>query len=171
MHPSGGIGGSGRLSDGGTTGGPGPLAGSDSRRGRRAAVLLLVLHGIELIGLVIAAGVTTRLARSHPGHGAGLPTLMVLVAMALVGWQGYRLLRGRWSLNVSGLAVQSLILMAAIAVATQHVGRRWDWDLGGVRGLGRMGSTRQNSSHQRGRQQPDSGAGPINCGTTAERAD
>ena len=122
MHPSGGIGGSGRLSDGGTTGGPGPLAGSDSRRGRRAAVLLLVLHGIELIGLVIAAGVTTRLARSHPGHGAGLPTLMVLVAMALVGWQGYRLIRGRWSLNVSGLAVQSLILMAAIAVATQHVG-------------------------------------------------
>ena len=122
VHPSGGIGGSGRLSDGGTAGGLGPLAGADSRRGRRAAVLLLVLHGIELIGLVIAAGVTTRLARSHPGHGAGLPTLMVLVAMALVGWQGYRLLRGRWSLNVSGLAVQSLILMAAIAVATQHVG-------------------------------------------------
>jgi hypothetical protein len=83
--------------------------------------LLLVLHGIELIGLVIAAGVTTRLARSHPGHGAGLPTLIVLAAMALVGWQGYRLLRGRWSLNVSGLAVQSLILITAIAVATQHV--------------------------------------------------
>jgi hypothetical protein len=99
-----------------------PPAGSDSRRGRRAAALLLLLHGIELIGLVIAAGVTTRLARSHPGNGAGLPTLMVLAAMALVGWQGYRLLRGRWSLNVSGLAVQSLILMAAIAVATQHVG-------------------------------------------------
>jgi hypothetical protein len=84
--------------------------------------LLLLLHGIELIGLVIAAGVTTRLARSHPGHGAGLPTRMVLAAMALVGWQGYRLLRGRWSLNVSGLAVQSAIVMAAVAVATQQVG-------------------------------------------------
>ncbi|MGA8330916.1 MAG: sterol desaturase family protein [Mycobacterium sp.] len=83
--------------------------------------LLLVLHGIELIGLVIAAAVTARLARSHPGHGAGLPTLVVLSAIALVGWQGYRLLRGRRSLNVAGLVVQSAILMVAIAVATQYV--------------------------------------------------
>jgi sterol desaturase/sphingolipid hydroxylase (fatty acid hydroxylase superfamily) len=102
----------------------GGIAGSvlnDSGRGRRAAALLLMLHGIELIGLCIAAGVTTRLARAHPGDGAGLPTLMVLAAMALVGWQGYRLLRRRRSLNVSGLAVQSAILMAAIAVATQNL--------------------------------------------------
>jgi hypothetical protein len=111
VHPSGGIAGS-RL---------------DWTGRWRAAALLLMLHGIELIGLFIVAGVTTRLARSHPGHGAGLPILMVLAAMALVGWQGYRLLRGRWSLNVSGLVVQSAILMAAIAVApTQYVG------LGGI---------------------------------------
>jgi sterol desaturase/sphingolipid hydroxylase (fatty acid hydroxylase superfamily) len=107
MDPSGGIAGPGL---------------NDSGRGRRAVALLLALHGIELIGLVTAAGVTTRLARAHPGHGAGLPTMMVLAAMALVGWQAYRLLRGRRSLNVSGLAVQSAILMAAIAVATRHVG-------------------------------------------------
>jgi len=99
-----------------------PPAGPDTHRRGRAAALLLMLHGIELIGLFIAAGVTARLARSHPGHGAGLPTLVVLAAMALVGWQGYRLLRGRCSLNVSGLVVQSAILMATIAVATQHVG-------------------------------------------------
>ncbi|MDT5357310.1 MAG: hypothetical protein QOJ56_5842 [Mycobacterium sp.] len=148
-----------------------PPAGSDSRRGRRAAALLLLLHGIELIGLVIAAGVTTRLARSHPGHGAGLPTLMVLAAMALVGWQGYRLLRGRWSLNVSGLAVQSAIVMAAVAVATQQVGPGGIGILVACAVLAGWGRLAKNSSHQRGRQLPDSGAGPIQCGTTAERAD
>jgi sterol desaturase/sphingolipid hydroxylase (fatty acid hydroxylase superfamily) len=133
VHPSGGIAGS-RL---------------DWTGRRRAAALLLMLHGIELIGLFIVAGVTTRLARSHPGHGAGLPILMVLAAMALVGWQGYRLLRGRWSLNVSGLVVQSAILMAAIAVApTQYMG------LGGIglvvacavlAGWGRLAESRASS--------------------------
>lgn len=112
MDPSGGIAGSGL---------------NDSGRGRRAAALLLMLHGIELIGLFIAAGVTTRVAHAHPGHGAGLPTVMVLVAMALVGWQCYRLLRGRRSLNVSGLAVQSGMLMVAIALATQHLAAGGIW--------------------------------------------
>jgi sterol desaturase/sphingolipid hydroxylase (fatty acid hydroxylase superfamily) len=132
VHPSGGIAGS----------------RPDWTGRRRAAALLLMLHGIELIGLFIVAGVTTRLGRSHPGHGAGLPPLMVLAAMALVGWQGYRLLRGRWSLNVSGLVVQSAILTAAIAVATQYVG------LGGIgivvacavlAGWGRLAESRAGS--------------------------
>jgi sterol desaturase/sphingolipid hydroxylase (fatty acid hydroxylase superfamily) len=82
---------------------------------------LVVLHGIELLALLKAAGVTARLARAHPGHGAGLPALLVLVALGMVGWQACRLLRGRRSLNVSGLAVQSAILMASIAVATQNL--------------------------------------------------
>ena len=82
---------------------------------------LVVLHGIELLVLLKAAGVTARLARAHPGHGAGLPALLVLAALLMVGWQACRLLRGRRSLNVSGLAVQSGILMASIAVAVQNL--------------------------------------------------
>jgi hypothetical protein len=82
---------------------------------------LVVLHGIELLALLKAAGVTARLARAHPGHGAGLPVLLVLAALGMVGWQAWRLLRGRRSLNVSGLFVQAGILMASIAVATQNL--------------------------------------------------
>jgi sterol desaturase/sphingolipid hydroxylase (fatty acid hydroxylase superfamily) len=82
---------------------------------------LVVLHGIELLVLLQAAGVTARLARAHPGHGAGLPALLVLAALLVIGWQACRLLRGRRSLNVSGLAVQSGILMASIAVAVQNL--------------------------------------------------
>ncbi len=84
-------------------------------------VALVVLHGIELIALLKAAGVTARLARAYPGHGAGLPPLLVLAALVMVGWQACRLLRGRRSLNVSGLAVQSGILMTSIALATQNL--------------------------------------------------
>jgi sterol desaturase/sphingolipid hydroxylase (fatty acid hydroxylase superfamily) len=91
----------------------------DSRRPLVAG--LVVLHGIELLVLLKAAGVTARLARAHPGHGAGFPALLVLAALLMVGWQACRLLRGRRSLNVSGLAVQSGILMASIAVAVQNL--------------------------------------------------
>ncbi|HXA89260.1 MAG TPA: sterol desaturase family protein [Mycobacterium sp.] len=93
----------------------------DSRVDRPLVAGLVVLHGIELLMLLKAAGVTARLARAHPGHGAGLPALLVLAALLMVGWQACRLLRGRRSLNVSGLAVQSGILMASIAVAVQNL--------------------------------------------------
>ena len=93
----------------------------DSRVDRPLVAGLVVLHGIELLVLLQAAGVTARLARAHPGHGAGLPALLVLAALLMVGWQACRLLRGRRSLNVSGLAVQSGILMASIAVAVQNL--------------------------------------------------
>jgi hypothetical protein len=46
---------------------------------------------------------------------------LLLVTTVLVGWQGYRLLAGRSSLNVAGLAVQSGIVMVAIAYATQNL--------------------------------------------------
>jgi sterol desaturase/sphingolipid hydroxylase (fatty acid hydroxylase superfamily) len=82
---------------------------------------LVVLHGVELLVLLKAVGVTARLARAHPGHGAGLPALLVFVALLMVGWQACRLLRGRRSLNVSGLAVQSGILMTSIAVTAQNL--------------------------------------------------
>jgi sterol desaturase/sphingolipid hydroxylase (fatty acid hydroxylase superfamily) len=111
MHPTGGAGGRGQL----------PPADVDARGDRPAVAELVVSHAVEMIALLGAVVAATRVAHAHPGHGAGLPTLMVLAAMALVGWQGYRLLRGRRSLNVSGLAVQSAILMAAIAVATQNL--------------------------------------------------
>ena len=98
-----------------------PLPQRDSRVDRPLVAGLVVLHGIELLVLLKAAGVTARLARAHPGHGAGLPALLVLAALLMVGWQACRLLRGRRSLNVSGLAVQSGILMASIAVAVQNL--------------------------------------------------
>jgi sterol desaturase/sphingolipid hydroxylase (fatty acid hydroxylase superfamily) len=60
-------------------------------------------------------------ARSHPGSGMALAMLLLLVATLLVGWQGYRLLAGRRSLNVAGLAVQSGIAIVAIAFATQNL--------------------------------------------------
>ena len=89
--------------------------------GRRVMAALLVLHAVEMAGLLGALVVTARLAHSHPGRGMGLATLLLLAAMVPVGWQGYRLLAGRRSLNVAGLAVQSGIVMVAIAVATQNL--------------------------------------------------
>jgi sterol desaturase/sphingolipid hydroxylase (fatty acid hydroxylase superfamily) len=91
----------------------------DSRR--RVVAALVVLHAVEMAGLLGAVAVTARLAHSHPGRGMGLATLLLLVTMLPVGWQGYRLLAGRRSLNVAGLAVQSAIVMVAIAVATQNL--------------------------------------------------
>ena len=89
--------------------------------GRRVMAALLVLHAVEMAGLLGAVVLTARLAHSHPGRGMGLATLLLLAAMVPVGWQGYRLLAGRRSLNVAGLAVQSGIVMVAIAVATQNL--------------------------------------------------
>ncbi len=82
---------------------------------------MVVLHAAELLVLLKAAGVTARFARAHPGHGAGLPVLLILSALVIVGWQAGRLLRGRQSLNVSGLAVQAGILIVSIAMATQNL--------------------------------------------------
>ncbi|MBV9722517.1 MAG: hypothetical protein JO082_11445, partial [Mycobacterium sp.] len=82
---------------------------------------LLVLHALELITLIGAAGVAARLARAHPSHAAWLPTVLVVGATVVVGWQSYRLLRGRNVLSVPGLVVQSTILMVAITVTTQHL--------------------------------------------------
>ncbi len=81
---------------------------------------MVLLHAAEMAALVIAATVTAGLAHSHPGRGMGLAMALLTVAAVLVGWQGYRLLAGRRSLNVAGLAVQSGIVMVAIAFATQN---------------------------------------------------
>jgi sterol desaturase/sphingolipid hydroxylase (fatty acid hydroxylase superfamily) len=95
----------------------------DSRADRPVLVAaLVILHLIELLVLLKAAGLAARYARAHPGHGAGLPVLLIFLAVLLVGWQACRLLRGRRSLNVSGLLVQAGILVASIAVATQNLG-------------------------------------------------
>jgi sterol desaturase/sphingolipid hydroxylase (fatty acid hydroxylase superfamily) len=88
---------------------------------QRLVGALLVLHVGELILLVGAALITAAMARSHPGDGSGAATLLLLATTLLVGWQGYRLLAGRRSLNVAGLAVQSGVVMAAVAVATQNL--------------------------------------------------
>ena len=89
--------------------------------GRRVVAAMVLLHAAEVAALLTAVTVTGRLARSHPGRGMGLAMLLLLVATLLVGWQGYRLLAGRRSLNVAGLAVQSGIVMVAVAYATQNL--------------------------------------------------
>ncbi|HEX4395375.1 MAG TPA: sterol desaturase family protein [Mycobacterium sp.] len=89
--------------------------------GRRVVVAMVLLHAAEMAALLTAVAVTGGLARSHPGRGMGLSMLLLLVATVLVGFQGYRLLAGRRSLNVAGLAVQSGIVMVAIAFATQNL--------------------------------------------------
>ena len=123
VHPSDGIRSSGQLLDGGIyTRSPVAEAAPPRRDSRRPLLAgLVVLHAVELLVLLKAVGVTARLARAHPGHGAGLPALLVLVALLTVGWQACRLLRGRQSLNTSGLFVQAGILMASIAVAAQNL--------------------------------------------------
>jgi sterol desaturase/sphingolipid hydroxylase (fatty acid hydroxylase superfamily) len=98
-----------------------PLLTPPRGRGRRLVVSLLVLHGLEVITLLGAARAAARLARAHPGHVAWVPTALVVAAIVVVGWQGYRLLRGREELSVPGLVVQSSILMVAIAVTAQHL--------------------------------------------------
>jgi sterol desaturase/sphingolipid hydroxylase (fatty acid hydroxylase superfamily) len=89
--------------------------------GRRVVAALVALHAVEMVGLLGAAVVSADMARSNPGRGMGLAALLLLLAMAPIGWQGYRLLAGRRSLNVAGLAAQSGIVMVAIAVATQNL--------------------------------------------------
>ncbi len=81
---------------------------------------LAAAHFLEVLGLLYGATVLLRFARAHPGHGAGLPTLLLLIAAAAVGWQATRLLAGRRRLTVTGLAVHSAILIGAIALATQR---------------------------------------------------
>lgn len=89
--------------------------------GRRVVTALVSLHAVEMAGLLVAAVVTAGLARSQPGRGMGLATLLLLLAIVPVGRQGYRLLVGHRSLNVAGLAVQSGLIVVAIAVATQNL--------------------------------------------------
>jgi hypothetical protein len=98
-----------------------PLDARPVRPGRRVVVSLMVLHGLELAALIGAARVAARLARAHPGHSAWLPTLLIVAAIGLIGWQSYRLARGHTVLNVPGMVVQSVILMVAITVATQRL--------------------------------------------------
>ena len=89
--------------------------------GRRVVAALVALHAVEMVGLLGAVVVTLGLARSNPGRGMGVAALLLLVTMVAVGWQGYRLLARHRSMNVAGLAVQSGVVMVAIAVATQNL--------------------------------------------------
>jgi sterol desaturase/sphingolipid hydroxylase (fatty acid hydroxylase superfamily) len=98
-----------------------PLPAPGVQHGRGVTVTLVILHGLEFIALIGVAGATARPARTHPGLAAWLPTLLVVAAIVVIGYQCFRLLRGRDVLSVPGLVVQSTILMVAITVATQHL--------------------------------------------------
>ncbi|WP_083072761.1 sterol desaturase family protein [Mycobacterium heidelbergense] len=83
-------------------------------RRRPVVVILTVLYSIEVIGILWAAVVVANL-------GAGLPALSLVAAAALVGWHAVALLRlHARRLSVQGLAIQSVVLIAAIALATQR---------------------------------------------------
>src|ERR1700743_3052586 len=88
---------------------------------RRVVAVMVLLHAVEVAALLTAVIVTGGFARSHHGRGMGLAMLLLIAVTLLVGWQGYRLVAGRRSLNVAGLAVQSTIVMVAIAFATQNL--------------------------------------------------
>ena len=93
--------------------------GSGERSGPVLAALT-ALYSIELIGILCAAAVVAGFGGAHPGRGAGLLTVALLGAAALVGRHAMRLLQGRRTLGVPGLAVQSFLLIGAIALATQR---------------------------------------------------
>ncbi|MBI2699604.1 MAG: sterol desaturase family protein [Mycobacterium sp.] len=87
---------------------------------RTIVLALLMLHAVEmtvLAGVARASG-----GRWHTGSDAmHLSSIVLWAAMAMVGWQMCRLLRGYRSLSVAGLAVQSGVLMTSVAVATDNV--------------------------------------------------
>jgi sterol desaturase/sphingolipid hydroxylase (fatty acid hydroxylase superfamily) len=91
-------------------------------RGTPLIAALTVLYAIELIGILCAATIVAGLGRAHLGPGAGLLALALLGAAALVGWHAIRLLGGSRRLSGPGLAVQSALLIGAIALATQRPG-------------------------------------------------
>ena len=88
------------------------------RRGPVVAVLSL-LYSVEVVGLLCAAVVVGSLGPAHLGQGARLLALFLLAAVAVLGWHAIRLLLGGGKLSVPGLAIQSAILIGAIALATQ----------------------------------------------------
>jgi sterol desaturase/sphingolipid hydroxylase (fatty acid hydroxylase superfamily) len=88
------------------------------RRGPVVAILTS-LYSVEVVGLLCAAVVVGSLGPAHLGRGARLLALSLLAAAALVGWHAIRLLLGDSKLSVPGLAIQSAILIGAIALATQ----------------------------------------------------
>lgn len=81
---------------------------------------LTILYTIELVGILCTAMVVASLGRTHLGRGARLLALSLVAAAALVGWRAIRLLAGQRRLSVTELAVQSAILIGAIALATQR---------------------------------------------------
>src|SRR5262249_16553640 len=86
-------------------------------RGGPVVVALTAPSSVGLVGILFAA-----MGAASPGRGAGLLALALLAAAALVGWHAVGLLRGQRRLSVTGLAVQSALLIGAIALATQRPG-------------------------------------------------
>ena len=89
-------------------------------RSRPVVAALTILYTIELVGILCTAMVVASLGRTHLGRGARLLALSLVAAAALVGWRAIRLLAGQRRLSVTELAVQSAILIGAIALATQR---------------------------------------------------
>ncbi|VAZ83137.1 sterol desaturase family protein [Mycobacterium persicum] len=77
-----------------------------------------MLYSAELIGLVGAAAFVAKFGHEHLDRGTTVLAVVLVAAAAVAGWHAIRLLQGARVLTVTGLALQSAILITAIAVAT-----------------------------------------------------
>jgi len=94
-------------------------AGALGYRRRSVVAVLTLLYSAEMVGILGAAVVVAGLGRAHLGRGAGLLALALIAAAVLVAWHAVRLLLGATELSVPGLAIQSVLLISTIALATQ----------------------------------------------------
>ncbi|KZS72123.1 hypothetical protein A4G29_22025 [Mycobacterium kansasii] len=96
-----------------------------------------IFYSAELIGLVGAAAFVAKGGHERLDRGTTALAVILVAAAAVAGWHAIRLMQGARVLKVTGLALQSAILITAIAgrhrttdpgSARRHrVGRRLGW--------------------------------------------
>lgn len=77
-----------------------------------------ILYSAELIGLAGGAAFVGTRGQERLDRGTTVLAVVLLAAAAMAGWHAIRLLQGARVLKVTGMALQSAILITAIAVAT-----------------------------------------------------
>ncbi|WP_223163944.1 hypothetical protein [Mycobacterium simiae] len=98
---------------------PAALTSADSgQRDHPVVAALTVLYSIELVGVLGAAAFIANAERTHPERGNNCAGDVVCRGWSPLSWHAAYLLHGARVLKVSGLALQSAMLMTAIAVAT-----------------------------------------------------
>ncbi|VBA37363.1 hypothetical protein LAUMK191_01871 [Mycobacterium attenuatum] len=77
-----------------------------------------ILYSAELVGLVGAVTIVGTGRHERLDRGAMVLEVVLVAAAAMTGWHAIRLLQGARVMKVTGMALQSAILITAIAVAT-----------------------------------------------------